>query len=262
MALPVTDALQRREQVMALAQTMPHAVWRGDALGRAVARGLPTGYAALDAELPGNGWCAASLTELLFAQQGSGEFRLLTPALKTVSDAGRTIVLVGSPHALISPALEQAGIDVAHVLVVNADKPADRLWTAEQVLRSGNIGALLSWHPQAKSEHLRRLQVAAGGCDALTFIFRPATARAEPSPAPLRLECRSAPFGQLSVDVFKRRGPAATEPVLLPALFAPSMTRALARAQRGAAAPVETTDVVDRRIPSGSPAGSRVPSLA
>lgn len=256
-----STAAEKRDRFFALADSLRDSLWRADALGRSRVTTLSTGYSGLDAELPENGWNVSALTEILWNHQGGGEFRILAPALKSLSQAGKVIVLLGSPHDLIAPALDQFGIDVRNVLIINVDKPADRLWTAEQVLRSGSAGALISWHPTAKAEHLRRLQVAAAGADGLTFILRPANTRLEPSPAPLRLQCEPAPFGQLTVDVFKRRGPAAAAPVLLPAFFPPSMKRALDRAQRSTVVPVETP-YVDSLVSSPVAPRSGVPTLA
>lgn len=255
------DAGAKRVKFLALADEMRHAVWRASSLGRGGPAGLSSGYPALDAELPGGGWAASSLTELLWSHQGGGEFRILAPALRSIAQAGKTIVLLGSPHDLIAPGLDQAGIDVSRILIVRAEKPADRLWSAEQILKSGCVGALVSWHPMAKAEHLRRLQVAATATEGFVFICRPASTRQEASPAPLRLLCEPAQYGQLSVDVFKRRGPSAAAPVLLPPLFSPSMTRALERAQRAAHHPTENKNV-DRVPSTAAAAGPGVPALA
>jgi protein ImuA len=257
-----TQPVERRSKLQELTQSMGNAVWCGDSVGRRHATGLSTGYAALDAELPDGGWSPFSLTELLWQQQGGGEFRLLAPTLRTVARSGRDIVVLGSPHQLMAPAFAQYGIDVHKLLLVAADKPADRLWATEQVLKSGCTGAVIAWLPNASAEHLRRLQVAASGADTLAFIVRPASVRVQSSPAPLRLACMTAAFGHLSVDVFKRRGPASAAPVLLSPLFLPSMTRALTRAQQAAETRVDTHDVVDRRLPSESAARPRVPSMA
>lgn len=254
------SASPKRDRFLALAEDM-RTLWRANALGRGGPAAITTGYSALDAELPGGGWAPSSLTELLWAHQGGGEFRVLAPALRAVAQSGRTVVILGSPHELIAPGLDQAGIDVGRVLLVRADKPADRLWSAEQILKSGCVGALVSWQPMAKAEHLRRLQVAASTGEGLVFVFRPASTRHEPSPAPLRLACAPAPFGCLSVEVFKRRGPAAASAVLLPPLFAPSMMRALERSQKAIEQPVENKNV-DRLLFPPATAGSDIPALA
>jgi protein ImuA len=62
---------------------------------------------------------------------------------------------------------------------------------------------------------LRRLHLAAqeGGCP--LFALRPASVRGQSSPAPLRLVLEPAAQGQLAVTVFKRRGPAMVQPLLL-----------------------------------------------
>jgi protein ImuA len=113
---------------------------------------------------------------------------------------------------------------------------------------------------------LRRLQLAAHGGEGLTFVFRPAAARMEPSPAPLRLLCGAAPAGQVSVEVIKRRGPAASGPVILQPVLPPVMERALN--ERSAADipsvsfPAESAHVMDRPVPAPAAAGSRLSSLA
>ena len=57
------------------------ALWRANQLGGARAVVSPSGFALLDAQLPGGGWPHGALTELLLAQPGIGELRLLAPAL-------------------------------------------------------------------------------------------------------------------------------------------------------------------------------------
>lgn len=262
--MQVTDLNQeqRRTRAQALAAAMPHALWRGNTLGAHAPSGIATGYAALDAELPGDGWPPSMLTELLWAQQGSGEFRLLSPVLSRLTQAGKTIVLLAPPHPVFAPALAQAGIDISEILLIRSDKPADRLWAIEQVLKSGNFAALLCWLPQARPEHLRRLQLAAAGSEGLAFVFRPAAARHESSPAPLRLSCQADSAGTLAIDVFKRRGPAATAPVVLPAHLPGVILRGLFAARTPAILFAGAEHALDRRLPAATAARSRHPSLA
>lgn len=230
------------------------------------ASGRPTGYAALDKELPGGGWPPSVLTELLWAQQGGGEFRLLAPVLRALSAAGETIVLLAPPHRVFAPALAQIGIDIRHLLLVQSEKPADRLWAVEQVLKSASFGALLCWLPQARPDHLRRLQLAAGNSEGLAFVFRPAAAQLESSPAPLRLHCKAAPAGQISVEIVKRRGPVAAAPVLvtpqLPAVIAHALERRQAPTPSSFTLPSEFSHAVDRPLSAAIAAGSGISSLA
>ena len=68
------------------------ALWRATQLARG-RRGLPTGHAALSAELPDGGWPMGSLVELLSPHPGVGEIRLLRPALSQL-ETRRPIALV------------------------------------------------------------------------------------------------------------------------------------------------------------------------
>jgi hypothetical protein len=200
----------------ALLAQMPDVVWRGNQMGSYRAVTTPSGFTALDRELPNGGWPASVLIELLLAQPGIGELRLLAPIIASLTQARKTVILMAPPHIPFAAALTELGIDLTHVLLVEADKPADRIWAIEQTLKSTSFGALLCWLPQCRADHLRRLQLAAAGCEGLTFVMRPANAQHESSPAPLRLACRAAPSGQLSVEVIKRRGPVHAQPVILP----------------------------------------------
>ncbi len=67
-------------------------LWRASQLARQHGKVIATGYATLDAELPGQGWPVGGLIELLCQQAGIGELRLLAPALQAVSK--RSIALI------------------------------------------------------------------------------------------------------------------------------------------------------------------------
>ncbi len=189
-----------------------HPVWLGRA-PQLAAPAQPTGYPLLDSELPGGGWPAGALTEILSSQEGIGELALLLPALAALTWAGKRVVWLAPPHLPYAPALAAAGINLAQVAVVRAPGRRDALWAAEQVLRAGSCHALLAWFPAARYDELRRLAVAAEGSRAWVALFRPPEAAQGASPAALRLALE--PAGPaLSIHVLKRRGgrhPAAFE---------------------------------------------------
>lgn len=198
-------------------------LWRADQIDGGHGLSIvASGHAALDAELPGGGWPLHALTELLPTRPGVGEIRLLAPALRVLSAAGRNVILLGAPHLPYGPALQTLGLQLEHLLVIHAAPPADLLWALEQTLKSASFGAVLAWLPQVRSEQLRRLQLAAQGSNGLVFLFRPLPVRHESSPAPLRLVCSAArtPEGErdirkLAVEIVKRRGPALEAPLLI-----------------------------------------------
>jgi hypothetical protein len=200
---------------MALEEILRHPrVWRGNALAGGVPA-VPTGFAELDAELPGGGWPAGSLTELLVPAKGIGELGLLAPALARLTCAGKRVVWLAPPYLPYAPALAAAGIDLPNLVLVRAAGRRDALWAAEQALRAGSCHALLAWLPSPSYAHLRRLAVAAEASRAFVALFRPPQAAAESSPACLRLALEPAEGG-LRVHILKRRGAQAAAPLLLP----------------------------------------------
>ena len=133
-----------------LAELHP-SLWRASQIGGAAQRTSASGFDALDAQLPGGGWPHGTLTELLLAQAGVGELRLLAPALAALapgptdaapspahaapggvaagggnrsraagSDEGRCVMLFDPPAGLSAWALVQCGLSTRHWLVVQA----------------------------------------------------------------------------------------------------------------------------------------------
>lgn len=190
-------------------------VWRGDRLAGAPLPVAPSGFSALDAELPGGGWPRGALTELLVDGAGFGELALLMPALAAVREQGGWSLVVGAPHDLHASGWAAAGVDLARLVVVSPASQRDALWAAEQALSSGAPQAVLCWTAQADARAVRRLQVAAAAGGSAAFLFRPARAALEASAAPLRLGLGAAADGGLAVSILKRRGPPLAAPLHL-----------------------------------------------
>jgi protein ImuA len=190
-----------------LPPTIEAAVWRGDSLGTPVAAVVSSGFPELDAELPGGGWPRHSVTELLQPQPGVTEWRLLAPAMRQVVAAGGQAVVVGPPKHPHLPGLRHVGLDERQLVWIQAEAPAERLWVTEQLIKANACGLLLAWLPQARPEQIRRLQVAAQGCEGPVFLCRPGAAEHEASAAPLRVQLRFGLDWQLRVHLLKRKGP-------------------------------------------------------
>ncbi|GGZ64580.1 CDP-6-deoxy-delta-3,4-glucoseen reductase [Lysobacter xinjiangensis] len=172
-------------------------VWRGRSPAP-VRDGVSTGHARLDAALPGQGWIAQGLNEILLPDAGLGELELVWPALARLASTNAPVVLVAPPYVPYPPAWHAAGVRLDALHVVHAD-PRDALWAAEQCMRSGSCGAVLCWPSTDDDRPLRRLQVAAEAGRCLGFAFRPARAALNPSPAPLRIALEASPVRQLRV---------------------------------------------------------------
>src|SRR5258706_14664736 len=158
---PLANLLQRQ------------AVWRGGAPAAAGAPAAQTGYAALDAELPGGGWPVGGLAELLCRAEGVGELQIVLPALAGLTAAGHRIAWLAPPYLPYAPALRAAGVRLEGLTVVRAPGRRDALWAAEQALRSGAFHGLLLWLPRASYPELRRLAVAAQTGPGFALAFRP-----------------------------------------------------------------------------------------
>jgi cell division inhibitor SulA/protein ImuA len=205
-------------------------VWRGRS--RAAVQTVSTGYAALDAGLPGGGWPRHGLVEILTPQPGVGELYLLLPVLAALSQASpaRWCAWVTPPHEPYAPALEAHGVALERMLVIrdppaaHAPRPHGRsgvvhmaVWALEQTLRSGAASLALAWLARPSARAIRRLQLAAEQGRALGVLFRGQRFAGEASPAMLRLllEPSTSPGRQgANVRLLKSRG-GSREPIHL-----------------------------------------------
>lgn len=192
-------------------------LWRAAQAGTAdELRVIATGFAELDAQLPGGGWPRGALTELLLEAHGLGELGLLLPALVSLcrgSEAEaavpRWVCWVAPPFMPYAPALAAQGLPPERMLVVHPSQRAqaareratESLWAAEQALYSGQCCAVLVWAEQVADLRLRRLQLAAEGSDAWAVLLRSAHACKQHSPAALRMH-----LGADGLSILKCRG--------------------------------------------------------
>ncbi|GAB3629339.1 damage-inducible protein [Pandoraea terrae] len=267
---------------------LPAGLWRASELARYTRPGHRTGFASLDHELPGGGWPQGAVTELLCERAGIGEWRLLAPALRDLTQAGQAVLLVAPPLLPYAPALAAWGIDLRQLTIVTPPVPApavragrrtarprgenrDMLWAAEQALKGVCCGAVLAWLPAATPEQVRRLQVAASGGDTLAWLIRPAMAAATASASPLRLGLTVGAGSRLAVRFHKRRGPPRTEPLWLslPAPHARAVQAAEPAASHNAGAPCAGSShtgaghgLLDRLAPAAAGARDRTAANA
>ena len=181
------------------------AIWRGRSVARTAT--LSTGCTRLDEVLPGGGWPAAGLTEILTARSGLGELRLLVPLLARLGaqPPPRWAVWVSPPFEPYAPALIAAGVPLERQLVVRTAEPA---WVIEQSLDSGGAALVLAWLAPGVATSvtvLRRLQLATQRSGAPAFLFRPLTEATRTSPAELRLVFEPQVTGG-RVQLLKSRG--------------------------------------------------------
>lgn len=177
-------------------------LWRGRNGPQVRSRVQPSGWRALD-ECLGGGWPRAALVELLsHRHQG---LPLLLPLLARLGAEARWLAWVAPPHVPFAPGLAGHGVDLRKLLLVQQVDAQQRLWAAEQMLRSGSCAAVLLWPERLQTVQIRRLQLAAEQGDCLGVLFRRLRDAAQHSPAATRLKVMPSPLG-LDVEVVKRRG--------------------------------------------------------
>lgn len=202
MAAVLTSAFAERS---AVGELLRHpGIWRSGSAPAPNLRTQPTGNAALDAALPGGGWPLGALSEILVENDGIGEMELVVPALAALTQARQRVALIAPPYVPYPPALIAAGIDLDYFVQIDAGT-TDSHWSAEQCLRAGCCAAVLHWLPEVDYRQLRRLQLAAESSNALALLFRPLQARAQASPAALRLGVSHSETGSC-VEILKCRG--------------------------------------------------------
>jgi cell division inhibitor SulA/protein ImuA len=204
--------------------------------GMSSGTGVKTGFMPLDNALAEKGWSKADLAEILCDGCGKGELSLLLPAIaqlqgrhlvqsmygphrqyahhaqriKTIPNAGRCI-WIAPPYVPYAPALEDAGIDLSRLFIVDAKiknaRIEDDLWAAEQSLASGAVEGVCIWTASAiTNTSLRRLKHAAMTGGAICWLMRPAVFAQYASPASLRIKLIASEDGGLTLNILKRRG--------------------------------------------------------
>jgi cell division inhibitor SulA/protein ImuA len=193
------------------------AIWRGRSVARVET--VPTGFAALDLALPGQGWPRAGLIEILISRIGIGELYLLLPALAALTRrvSARWCAWIAPPFEPYAPALAAHGVALDRMFVARGSSP---LWAFEQSLISGACEAVLGWAPRAtarktafqktkraplRARDIRRLQLAAEKGRTLGVLFRPQQAANECSSAVLRMMVEPTEQG-VRVTLLKSRG--------------------------------------------------------
>jgi cell division inhibitor SulA/protein ImuA len=187
-------------------------VWRGQSKAGSLA-GLSSGYPKFDQCLPGGGWPPNALTEILLEHYGTGELKLLMPALARLSqprahddiaEAG-WIAWVAPPFEPYPPALKQWGVNLSRILIVRPRQATEALWAAEQALSSGNCAAVLLWSDAVDDTASRRLQLAAEKGQSWAIAFRSLKALGQASAAALRIRLRAGEQGT-DLNILKSRG--------------------------------------------------------
>jgi len=179
-------------------------VWLGSEGRKQETDGIPTGYPALDAILPGRGWPGNALVEMVTPQWGFGELQLLLPLMRTITGQARWMLWVNPPYIPYAPGLASAGVDIHYLAIVDAQSACrDAMWSVEKALQSDSCGLVVAWLDALPNAVVRRLQLAADEGKTAGVLFRRHDAKHSPAALQLRLKHTSQ---GIHAHVLKARG--------------------------------------------------------
>jgi protein ImuA len=172
------------------------------------ARACPTGWAAVDAALPGGGLREGALHEIHspdpadgaamgFAARLLGRFQARTP--------GQTVLWASCRADLFAPGLLAAGADPGRLLMARCRDAEELLFAFEEGLKSKALAAVFGEIGELDFALSRRLQLAAADAGATLILLRPARFGAAPSAAVTRWRAEACPGGW-SLTLFRCRG--------------------------------------------------------
>ena len=186
-------------------------LWRASRIDCDYKSARSTGFQVLDNELSGGGWPSDGVTELLHDHYGIGEFRLLLPTIKQLSqDLTRWLLMVNPPYIPYPPTLAQAGVDLSKIIVSQTKTVKDYLWVIEKALASQSCSLVLCWPSEIHEKQIKRMQIASKEGNCWAILFRPGNAATHSSPADLRIRLHPSESRQnnsaLIARVLKRKG--------------------------------------------------------
>jgi protein ImuA len=144
---------------------------------------LSLGVAAIDDALPWGGLPGGSLHEIVGRPGDAAATGFATWLLTRLAGReGQVLWCRGDgrePGIPYAPALAQAGLAPERLIVVETNKPAERLWAMEEALRAQAFAAVLAEDTLADLTATRRLQLAAeaGRTTALLLLSQPLLGR-------------------------------------------------------------------------------------
>ncbi len=188
-------------------------LWQGAARLEQCSENISSGFAALDALLPGGGWPNSTVVENMLHDWGIGELQLWLPLMARLSQQDKWLSIIAPPYVPYAPALINAGVRLNRLLIIDAAASArDIWWSADKTLRAQTSAMVLVWLPQADPRGIRRLQLAASAGDSIGVLFH--RQHCTGSPAPLRLHLRAHQRG-LNIKIIKARGSWQQQSVIL-----------------------------------------------
>jgi hypothetical protein len=153
---------------------------------------------------------AGSLVELLPSMPGAGAWTLALLLARHACGETKTLMIADAERCFYPPAVGKLGVNVRRAVVLRPRVAGEALAALAQGLRCPAIGAALGACERLTDRDGRRLQLAAESGGSLGVLLRPASARAAPSFAAVRLLLEPLPYAhgkrRMRVEVLRSRG--------------------------------------------------------
>lgn len=178
-------------------------IWRGKERSRRNTHFITSGINSIDQAI--GGWPLGALIEFASKQVGIGEFSLLTPVLRKLSQQDKWIALICPPYIPYAPALSTNGIDIKKILVIATSNTSDTAWAMDQAISSKSCSAVVGWFSFVTEKILRRLQLAIDTQETLGAYFINTESAPRNVPTPWRITV-DGKCDQTIINITKRRG--------------------------------------------------------
>ena len=111
--------------------------------------------------------------ELVSAQRGLDELKILMPLMKSITNKGKRILLIAPPSVAFAPYLVSFGVDIRMLDVVQSDSSCvEVIKQIEQALQDDEHAMLVTWLDWLPGSVVKRIQLAANASKKILILFK------------------------------------------------------------------------------------------
>ena len=111
--------------------------------------------------------------ELVSAQRGLDELKILMPLMKSITSKGKRILLIAPPSVAFAPYLVSFGVDIRMLDVVQSDSSCvEVIQLIEQALRDDEHAMLVTWLDWLPNSVVKRIQLATNASKKIFILFK------------------------------------------------------------------------------------------
>lgn len=193
-------------------------LWRGHSNVFRQEYAIDSGYPKLNQALQHGGWPSACMIEVCQRYHAS-EWWLFYAAINTLIKGSRSshIVLINPPATPFACGLQQRGIDIRRIIILQTKTQQEFVYSFTEVSQSPACSVVFAWQATRALSYtqLRKLQLSTHNQKGLRVIFRHLHAQEQSSPASLRLTLQTK-SDTLQVNIFKQKGQLRQNTIALP----------------------------------------------